>query len=839
MAQCVDLSGGWEFREANGSSARRGDAAWKNAVVPGCVHTDLMALGEIPDPFYDRNERDMQWVESRDWIYRKRFSLDAGTLAAAISWELVCQGLDTVADLRLNGEPLGKAANMFHEHRFPLGRRLRPGENELLVRFSSPESECARRYRAHGLNRDPARSLPWRLRRAYLRKAQYSFGWDWGPRLATSGIWRGIHLAGIGEAVVDALRVWTTPTRGGAASVAVDVEVRVARPGRFLVEIGLQRNGGGETIRLARSWPRGRHTARCALHLNRADLWWPRGYGEPALYDLVVVLRAQSGVVDTYAGRVGIREIQLERAAERRASRDPDAESFVFRVNGCRVFARGANWVPADSFLPRVGRERYRALVGRAADANMNMLRVWGGGVYEDDAFYEACDEMGILVWQDFMFACAPYPETREFLGLVRREAESVVRRLRNHPSIALWCGNDENDWGYHSWGWSALGRYHGRRIYHEILPQVCAALDPARAYWPSSPYGGSDPNGETAGDRHNWAVWSAWQDYPAYRGDCGRFISEFGFQAPACERTWAETLPAHARHSQSPGFEHHEKQGDGIERIYRFLAARLPMPRDFAEFVYLAQVNQADAIQCGVDHWRRRKFDTAGALFWQHNDCWPVTSWSCVDSRNRPKALFYAARRFFADVRVAWIPDAEGKIEAWATADGRGRLDATVDLSWVSVDGRRRWSSRVDVRLSPDRARRIGRIPDEIAAAWDSRDHLAVAVLRVNGRRVARDIALAVPFKHLRLPATRLQLESTLLSDGRVKVRVGADVYAKAVELRGTNADAEWSDNFFDLLPGETRTVTVTPAPDTDPRSFSRALTARCVRPVPPPPGV
>ncbi len=831
MTTIIDLNGEWRFAEAGPAAAMSARGQWKPATVPGCVHLDLLNNGDIPDPFYGRNETKVQWVEERDWIYRRGFELSEEELLSARSWELVCEGLDTVAEISVNGVSVGSADNMFHEHRFPVKKALKAGGNEIRIRFRSPETVCRERYRAHELNDDPDRAYPWSLRRAYLRKAQYSFGWDWGPRLATSGIWRPIYLHGIGDAVVDGVRVWTTPTRSGGASVAIDADVRVLKRGRYRIEIRLERNGETVERALAVDWNRGRRTARATLFLKKADLWWPRGYGEQPLYDLVLILRREEEgrpIVDTWADRIGIREIELDRTPDSGG----DGERFVFRVNGKKVFCRGANWVPPDSFLPRADPQRYRRLIRMAADANMNMLRVWGGGVYEDDAFYEACDEEGILVWQDFMFACAPYPETGWFAKSVETEAESVVRRLRNHPSLAIWCGNNENDWGYRSWGWAEAGWAYGGAVYHEVLPRICGDLDPTRPYWPSSPFGGEDPNSEGSGDRHNWGIWSVWEDYTAYRRDHGRFLSEFGFQAPACKATLDAVLPREERHSLSAALEWHEKQGEGIERLFRFLAAHLPMPRDFSEFVYLTQINQADAIRCGVDHWRRLKFDTAGTLFWQFNDCWPVVSWSCIDAADRPKALYYAARRFFAPLRTAWIPDDKGRLEAWAVWDGRGRVDVEFEARWLRIDGKVLWKERRELRLGPGRARRVVRLPHKIVEGCDPARHLAVAVLRRDGGEESRDIAAMVPFKHLRFDPPNLEVVARPARGGRVRIRVRSDGYAKAVELHAPGYDAEWSDNFFDLLPRESRTVTARPAAGTDPERFARRIRARAVRP-------
>lgn len=642
MHKRMDLGGAWQFHEA-------GATQWKAGHVPGCVQLDLIRLGELPDPFYRLNEVEAIKLEPKDWVYRRTFEVAATELQGAYA-ELVFEGLDTLADVYLNDELVGHVDNMFVAQRYEVTTQVRPGTNELEVRFSSPVNAI----------RDAQAKSPLRLAsspesaRPYLRKAQYAYGWDWGPRLVQVGIWRPVYLElGSGPRLAHPY-FRTEHLDARSARVRVSADVRLAGPSVPSSGLSVQVTvsiDGSAIARAAASVEntRGIWGTSVSLQVESPRLWWPNGMGPQPLYDVTIRLLGSEGqALDELGLRTGIRTVQV------RQEDDVEGRSFVFEINGTAIFAKGANWVPADSLLPRLTRQDYARYVQLARDANMNMLRVWGGGIYEDPAFYEACDEMGIMVWQDFMYACAQYPDELDwFQRQARHEAESVVTALRNHPSIVLWCGNNENNWGFDEWWpktWapSQQPKFLGNYVYREILPQVCSQLDPSRPYWVSSPYGGDTANSMEEGDRHSWGVWSGWQDYCGYLKDTGRFISEFGFQSMPSWRTVLAYTAPEDRSIFSPVMLSHNKMVEGMERLTRFMVGRLGFPHDLRSFVYLTQFNQAEAIKVGVEHWRLRKFMTSGTLYWQLNDCWPVASWSCLDYYKRKKGLYYYSQRFY-----------------------------------------------------------------------------------------------------------------------------------------------------------------------------------------------
>jgi beta-mannosidase len=712
----IPLSGNaWQF-QVGSESPLSPDPQWLPATVPGVAHLDLMANNKIPDPFYRDNETAVQWVGQADWIYRRTFNLPAHILADQ-TIELVCDGLDTVATLHLNGQQIGAADNMFHPHRFNIRSAARAGENELRIHFQSPERIAAERQKQFGLlpaNEDD--------RRVWLRKAQCHFGWDWGPRLLTSGIWRDIRIESASHASLENIRAVVPYADPEQAIVEVAVQLRrhkkPATDGKFHLDLA----GAALEIHILLSHETSAFetqrqifvsamdtTAKVRFEVTNPKLWWPAGYGRPELYKLSVILLHEGQVIDVQSHDIGIRTIKLLQELDTPAH--PDAQvkdaigrkgiprSFTFSVNGTKIFCRGANWIPADALLPRTTRQAYDALLDRAASANMNMLRVWGGGIYEDDVFYAACNRRGILVWQDFMFACGYYPEEAWFLDQIKIEAAATIKRLQNHPCVALWCGNNENHQAFHD-RWFRLKRpfskQWGEPIYHRVLPEICAEQDPSRPYWPGSPFSpsSSDPLFALDGDVHRWDVWSHYAPVENYLVDDSRFMSEFGFQAlPAFATTLAFTAPQD-RTLSSPIMIQHNKQVDGPDRLRKYATQifNVPADTDLQAWTYITQVVQARAVQLGVDHWRSRKPHCAGALFWQHNDCWPVSSWSCVDYFNRAKALHFYARHFFAPIRTVLVPRAEN-LHAALINDTRNSIAGSMTWTLYNAAGQVLWN--------------------------------------------------------------------------------------------------------------------------------------------------
>ncbi|MGP3982534.1 glycoside hydrolase family 2 protein [Streptomyces sp. KR80] len=639
------LHDGWQLSVAAGSVPDGVRDARVPAAVPGSTHLDLLAAGLIPDPFLDGNEESLAWMYRVDWRYELTFETRAPAGNERV--DLVFEGLDTVAAVELNGLPVGTAVNMHRTHRFDVRHLLRNGANELTVTFSSALTYAEQVEQELGW-RDHAYPHPFNM----IRKMACSFGWDWGPDLQTAGIWRPVRLERWRTARLASVRPLVTIDPDGTGRVEVHADVE--RGGSGTQRLWLVVTVDGRTARVPCSGDKAVATA----FVPDARLWWPAGYGEQPRYDLSVSLEADGETIDATEHRIGFRTITVD------TEPDEIGTPFTFVVNGRRIFAKGANWIPDDHFLTRITRDRLACRVDQAVEANFTMLRVWGGGIYETEDFYDVCDERGILVWQDFLLACAAYPEEEPLWSEVEAEARENVARLTGHPSLALWNGNNENLWGFTDWGWSDQlgGKTWGLRYYTELLPAIVVQLDPTRHYAPGSPYspGNRHPNDADHGTRHDWQVWNH-VDYAHYRDHVPRFCSEFGFQGPPTWATLSRWVHDEPLTPTSAGFLLHQKADDGNGKLERGLAAHLPAPADFADWHWATQLNQARAVSFGIEHFRSWWPRTAGALVWQLNDCWPATSWAAVDSDGRRKPLWYALRHAFAP-RLLTVQPREGR---------------------------------------------------------------------------------------------------------------------------------------------------------------------------------
>lgn len=670
------------------------------ARVPGCVHTDLMAADLLADPYHDSAEDDQHWIGRARWLYSTAVELPAVTGESVC---LVCNGLDTVATVRLNGIEVGATANMHRRYRIDVTGAAREGTNELEIEFSSAWDYAE--ALEHERGRLPgAYSAPF----SYIRKMACNFGWDWGPTLVTAGIWRPITIE-IGDTNrLGDLRpqaTWSGTPADGIAHLRLDPEGAEGRELRAVVT-----GPGVDGLELT-------GTGRIEADVPGARPWWPHCLGDQPLYRVEVTLHCGDRVVDRAEIRTGFRTVALD------SEPDQIGRRFALAINGIELFARGVNWIPDDCFPARVDSGRYAQRVAQAKAAGVDLIRVWGGGIYEDDAFYAACDEAGILVWQDFPFACAAYPEEEPIRSEVLAEARDNVSRLMPHPSLALWNGNNENLWGYVDWGWvdQLGGRSWGSGYYRDLLPGIVAELDPSRPYWPGSPSSGDPevhPNAMTHGCSHIWDVWNV-ADYTVYAEHNPRFAAEFGFQGPPTWATLTQAVHDEPLAPDSPGMVAHEKADDGLGKLERGLAGHLPVPTDVADWHFATQLNQARAVAYGVRHHRALRGHCMGSIVWQLNDCWPVSSWSALDSGRttagdsvaRRKPLWYALREAFADHliisdmrRTVLVNDAG---ERWAgTLFGRSFLvnSTHTETSMTTFDVPPR--SRIELELAvPDRS--------------------------------------------------------------------------------------------------------------------------------------
>ncbi|WAM33945.1 beta-mannosidase [Caldicellulosiruptor morganii] len=672
----ISLDGKWKFREV-------GSLEYLDGTVPGCVQLDLINLGRLPDPFYSSNEVLFYSLEEKDFEYVKEFYVE--NLDRYQVRKLVFEGIDTVADIYLNQYYLGRAENMFLKYEFDVSTALKEGKNTLKVILYSPIKEAERLKKVYQSKYDyPQRS--------WIRKAQYSYGWDWGPRILQMGIWRSIYLElHNGLEIVDEF-IKTEHLSEDLAVVKVFARINsFEKPESGEIEI----SDGAEIKRLEPQVYKSKegYFIEERIEIENPKLWFPNGYGEAHLYTFKIAVKT-SNEVATKEVTTGLRTVRIIK------EKDEYGESFIFEINGIKVFAKGANWIPADSILPRLTENDYKALINMAKDANMNMLRVWGGGIYEYDWFYNECDRNGIMVWQDFMFACSIYPDEFDFfVENFKKEAEYQIKRLRNHPCIVLWCGNNENNWGFRDWWNIGDPEFLGNRIYKKVLPQILLELDPTRPYHISSPYGGEHPNSEKAGDRHTWDIWSGWKDFIYYKHDNARFVSEFGFQAAAHIDTMKKYIPLKDQTIFSKVLRMHEKQDEGIERLIRYMAGWVGLPKDFDSFVYISQFVQKEAIKLAVEHYRKNKFRTAGALYWQLNDCWPVISWSSIDYLKRRKALYYESKRVFSKFLPA-IEYENGRLKVKVVSDDITSRTGELLITIWDFDGRKHFERALKVNI-------------------------------------------------------------------------------------------------------------------------------------------
>lgn len=808
--QHLPLTDDWSVKQRDSARPLADDLAadgWLPAQVPGTIHQDLLAAERIPDPFWGLNEQAVQWVGEADWLYRCAFDVPPELLAAPLI-DLCCDGLDTFATVLLNGAPVLTSDNMFLPQRVPVRELLHVGRNELAIIFESALLRGRAIEAEHGVghawNTDASR--------VHVRKAQYHYGWDWGPCLITAGIWRAIRL----EAYTQRIAELHCPAEVTSDLQRATIAARVVVAGQPAegAQIRLQlRDARGELVDETMQ-PVSGGEVRYDFQLDRPALWWPRGYGDQPRYQVTATLHAAEQTdqepADRAELRIGLRRMRLVQEP----LLDEPGQSFVFEINSTPIFCGGTNWIPADSFTPRVTDERYRRWLQAAADANMVMVRIWGGGIYEADVFYDLCDELGLLVWQDFMFACGIYPAHPAFQASVRAEAEAQLRRLRHHPSIVLWCGNNEDYQIAESHGlydpdvsgdWTTTG-FPARQIYERLLPELCAVLDPERPYWPGSPWGGPTSSDPTQGDRHTWDVWhgamARYQDFPKYEG---RFVSEFGMQAAPDLRTIAEFAPPEERYALSRTLEWHNKAPDGPRRLAVYLSDTLPVADDLASYVYATQLVQAEALGAAYRGWRRRWGGAdgravAGALVWQLNDCWPVTSWAIIDSALRPKPAYYVIRRELAPVVVGLARTGPGAT-VWAVNGTTSPLTVELYLTAWTLDGESRGTARRSVTLAPNAATELG----PIDLAVDDQTVLGARLLG-DGAVLARTASWPEPFKYLRLPDPKIGVAY----ERDERVRVWAARPAKGVWLDAGDGVA-WDDNMLDLLPDEERVIAAT----------------------------
>jgi beta-mannosidase len=784
------------------------------ATVPGDVHEDLVQAGLLPEPLVGTNATLHEWVERAKFTYERDLSVDTDFDRA----ELVFHGLDCIAEIYLDGQLIGSTSNAFVPHEFDVTKFIRKGERHIL----SVILETGVQWAKEVANPEKYQTGDQSPERPFLRKPQFSFKWDWAPRLVTCGIWRSVELRLYKQAAIRDVAI-SSEISGRAAKLSACAEVEAFEETKCTARLRVVGPGGFWQTSDQVSLAIGQNRLELALDVAPVSRWYPRGYGEQALYQVTLELENDGTLVDTRSFTYGFREIQLKQTLL------ADGEkTFTLDVNGIDVFCKGADWVPADSLPARVSRQKYEQLIAEACEANFNCFRIWGGGIYEDPVFYDLCDRHGILTWQDFMFACAEYPDDQEwFVENVRAEAAKVIKSLRHHPCIALWCGNNENDWLY---GFMNRGKgkeiapFYGQSIYHQLLPQLCSELDPSRPYWPSSPYGGNDPNSESEGDRHAWDVsilnpdLEARADIRNYRRDRGKFISEFGVISHALPRTIRQYTAEQRIDPSSPAYKFHDNpinaigEGGGLSDWYQKVGFG-GVPEDPLRYIYQSLLYQAMGYREAIASFRIRKGECWGSLFWMYSDCWGTLGWTIVDYYLRRKPSFYWVRKAYAPIAVFIRPEehsAKIYVVNDTLSDRKIRLvaetgDLTRPLKQTSCEVAVQANSVIE------------------AAELECTPGYLFAQIYEDDVLVAEDLTLTHLPKDLKIPDTQIKW-SVAEVENAVEVTISSDAFGFFVWIDHPDG-AVPQDNYFHLPPGRSKVIRVA---NTDPKEITvRALNA------------
>jgi len=797
----IPLKSGWEFRQL---SAGESGGEWRPAEVPGDVHLDLLRNKLIPDPYYRDNEAKLQWIENADWEYRTTVQATPEVLNHK-NIELIFEGLDAYAKVYLNEQLLLTADNMFREWRVNVKPGLKPGANQLRVVFPSP-NKAATEIAAT----DKWREQTHTAEKTYIRKAAYEYGWDWGPRFVTSGIWRPAKLELWDNARLSNLHIVQRDVTSSVAHLVAQVEVTSseASSGRVTLDYA----HGGKKLEVSRTVELhpGVNHVDFPVEIQNPQLWYPAGYGAQPIYQFNARLNLGNRAEDQVSTRTGLRSIVLRREL------DQWGRSFEFVVNGIPVFGKGGDVIPFDSFPSRVTTEDYRRILQSARDANMNMIRHWGGGYYETDEFYNLCDELGIMIWQDFMFGNDWQPGPYAWKQNVEMEAEYQVRRLRDHPSIIIWCGNNETE---EAFKWAGRGELSPQArlqmwqdyltVFSGILDRVVNRLAPETPYWPSSPsadYEETSPAFQS-GDYHDWSVWHGRVPFSEYEKHFPRFMTEYGFQSfPEMRTAEAFTVPEDRANIFTPVMLAHQKNNEGNSLIHDYMLRDYSEPKDFASFLYASQVLQAEGIKIGAEHLRRNRPRVMGSIFWQLNDCWPVASWSSIDYYGRWKALQYYARRFYNDLLVS--PHQEnGNVAVYVVSDRTSPVAASLKVRLMSFDGAVLTEKTQAIDVPALSSKMYIQLPVSeflLLKGFDPAKTFIATELSVGGTTVSSNLLFFLSSKNLQLPEPKISSELTQ-SGNSYHLRLASDVLARDVYVSFSNLDATYSDNYVSILPGQT----------------------------------
>lgn len=811
--ETVEISENWTFKNNL-------DSVWLEASVPGDVHTDLLKNGLIEDPFYRLNEHDLQWIDKTDWEYKTEFNLSKKNINSH-SLSLDFQGIDTYSSIYLNDSLIVTTDNMFIGKTVDIKKFAKLGKNKLYVKLYSPINKGVKLHDSLGydISSFNANDLAEigkvegnKRVSVFTRKAPYHYGWDWGPRLVTSGIWQPINIKTWNYFNIEDLYI-RQKSLNESANLVAEIELEsYLEIDEMISEIYVDNQKVSTDLIYIN---KGTNKIEIPFKIKDYELWWPNGMGNQNMYEIKVKLQSNNNFVTT-SKRIGLREINLV------TSEDSIGNNFYFEVNKKPVFMKGVNYIPQDVFLNRVSDDKYEELLNSAVDANMNMIRVWGGGIYENEIFYNLCDEKGLLVWQDFMFACAMYPGDEEFLKSVEQEAEFNVKRLRGHPSIALWCGNNEVRSAWKNWGWekdvienqspeiaNEISKAYDD-VFHKILPKVVNNLDNSTAYWPSSP--GSTLSGGTesytSGDAHYWGVWWGKENFESYNQKVPRFMSEFGFQSFP-EFSSVDKYTNESDYSiYSEVMKSHQRSSIGNSTVEDYMLRYYNKPNSFKGYLYVSQILQAYGVSMGMEAHRRNKGYSMGSLYWQLNDCWPVASWSSIDYFGKWKALHYSTKKAFQPVLISFFKS-DSEIELHIISDLLESKDVDLNLKVLSFSGEVLYEINKKYLLQQNSTMKAESLSIEwLNKNFDPNSSLLVASLFSNEIEISnnnyylsefKDIKLTKPLIEYKIVELINTFEVSLTSKNLVK-NVFVDI----------DSNQNFSDNYFDIIPGEVYKISI-----------------------------
>lgn len=776
VPESIDLHDNWQFKYVQ-------DSIWLPAIIPGEVHSDLFRNNIIEDPFIKDNELKLQWVSEKDWEYKTTFEVDKEMLQKK-HIELNFEGLDTYALVFLNDSLILKSNNAFRRYSLDV-KQLIKYTNELKVVFE----------RTLKFEEKEKKKLTYELpagNRIFTRKAQYQYGWDWGPIFNTSGIWRPIKLTAWDDYKIENVFIKQIELTDSIASVIVEIDESNYIEGVLNYEVYLNNED---------DFPKP-EKPEIPITIKNPKLWWPHNIGEPYLYDFKIVVKKGNKILDSVSVKKGLRTVELI------TEKDSIGESFYFKVNNVPVYMKGANYIPQHSFQNQVKKEHYTKLINDVVDANMNMLRVWGGGIYENDIFYDLCDEIGILVWQDFMFACAMYPGDETYLENVKQEAIDNVVRLRNHTSIALWCGNNENDEAWHNWGWQQNRLEDEKKeiwdnylkVFDDILPKVVEKYSDNTSYWASSPkYGRGDPRFKTEGDAHDWWIWHSAYPFEHLEENVPRFMSEFGFQSFPGYEAIKYATQKNSIDISSDAFQTHQKHQRGFKLIKEYMERDFPVPTNDEDYVYMSQVLQAYGMTKGFEAQRRAMPYNMGTLYWQLNDCWPVASWSSIDYLGNWKALHYKAKRSFENLLLSSKVE-NNILKMYVVNDDLINHEGHLNLQIIGFSGNEIWSHSKEIQV-PSKSSEIVHVVNLNLIQFNKSGTVLISTFN----NETSYFYFAKP-KELQLQEGTIQQEIIKTATG-FQIKLSSKTLQKDVFLF-CNDSGHFSDNYFDLMPNQTKTI-------------------------------